>query len=81
MKVWDWMTGRLRRDISVFGAVEPFIKVMAQRKVRENGDDDDENLRDAAHESLDATTPVLVVHRISSFLSRGEIHVVFSVVG
>lgn len=27
LKVWDWMTGRLQRDIYVFAVVEPFIKV------------------------------------------------------
>jgi tRNA (guanine-N(7)-)-methyltransferase subunit TRM82 len=32
LKVWDWTTGRLQRDIDVFAVVEPFIKVNPQKR-------------------------------------------------
>ncbi|KAF9244674.1 WD40-repeat-containing domain protein [Melanogaster broomeanus] len=44
LKVWDWMTGRLQRNIAVFAIVEPFIKVKAQKRKR--GPQDDENQGD-----------------------------------
>ncbi|KIJ65081.1 hypothetical protein HYDPIDRAFT_89135 [Hydnomerulius pinastri MD-312] len=45
LKVWDWMTGRLQQNISVFAAVEPFIKVKAQKRKlgsQEDGNEDAE---------------------------------------
>ncbi|KAL4066031.1 WD40-repeat-containing domain protein, partial [Scleroderma yunnanense] len=45
LKVWDWMTGRLQRNIYVFEAVEPFVMVKAQQrrhKSQEDGDDGDD---------------------------------------
>jgi tRNA (guanine-N(7)-)-methyltransferase subunit TRM82 len=108
LKVWDWMTGRFQRNIIVFAAVKPFIKVTAQNKRRELlGENDDEepvksrggreenekrrNNASAEPEDSDIHKPlevsnttsdaVFVVRRISSFVSGGENHLVFSVVG
>lgn len=47
LKIWDWMTGKVRREIPVLHAVEPFIKVKAPKRTprrfeeggEDNGDD------------------------------------------
>ncbi|KAF9218502.1 hypothetical protein BS17DRAFT_742044 [Gyrodon lividus] len=39
LKIWDWMTGRLQRNVSVFSTVEPFIKVKAQKSKHRSQDD------------------------------------------
>ncbi|KAG2039894.1 WD40-repeat-containing domain protein [Suillus americanus] len=42
LKIWDWMSGKLLRDIDVFSAVQPFIAVKAPKKKREwKGEDED----------------------------------------
>jgi tRNA (guanine-N(7)-)-methyltransferase subunit TRM82 len=115
LKVWDWMTGRLKRNISVFTAVEPFIRVKAQTRKHGSQDDGDKGegatkgkgrrknkgkgkrhttssqepedssvqpAEDSTRTSAaGATETVFVVHRIGSFVSRSENHVVFSAVG
>ncbi|KAF7356394.1 tRNA (guanine-N(7)-)-methyltransferase non-catalytic subunit TRM82 [Mycena venus] len=49
LKIWDWMTGKVKREIPILHAVEPFIKVKPARRTprrfedgggEENGDDD-----------------------------------------
>ncbi|KAG2743233.1 WD40 repeat-like protein [Suillus brevipes Sb2] len=35
LKLWDWMNGKLLRNIDVFSAVQPFIAVKAPKKKRE----------------------------------------------
>jgi tRNA (guanine-N(7)-)-methyltransferase subunit TRM82 len=35
LKLWDWMSGKLLRNIDVFSAVQPFIAVKAPKKKRE----------------------------------------------
>ncbi|KAI9573962.1 WD40-repeat-containing domain protein [Boletus coccyginus] len=74
LKVWDWMTGRLQRNITIFAAVEPFIRVTAKRRTHELLGESDE-------EGLVKSKGVFVVRKISSFSSGGENHIVFSVVG
>ena len=107
LKIWDWMTGRLQRNITVFTAVEPFIRVTAHNKGHElPGENDDEepvksrgrragkDMRpndaspvpeDSAKKPLEVSNTtsntVFVIRRINSFLSGGENHLVFSVVG
>lgn len=108
LKVWDWMTGHFQRNIIVFAAVEPFIRVTAHNRglglLGENDDGEpvksrgrrvkNEKRRNNASvepedsevqkplEASNATSnTVFVVRRISSFLSGGENHLVFSVVG
>ncbi|KAJ7231880.1 WD40-repeat-containing domain protein [Mycena haematopus] len=46
LKIWDWMTGKVKREIPILHAVEPFIKVKpAGRTPRrfENGDEENED--------------------------------------
>ncbi|KAF8840818.1 hypothetical protein BDN67DRAFT_967996 [Paxillus ammoniavirescens] len=113
LKVWDWMTGRLKRNIGVFTAVEPFIRVKAQTRKHGSQDDGDKgegatkgkgrrknkgkgkrhttSSQEPENSSVQpagdltrtsgATETVFVVHRIGSFVSRSENHVVFSAVG
>ncbi|KIM53403.1 hypothetical protein SCLCIDRAFT_139079 [Scleroderma citrinum Foug A] len=105
LKVWDWMTGRLQRDICIFEAIEPFVTVKApkpRRKSQEDGDDggDAEDSKGKGRRkkkgkakqdtpSNDTEGPskapetetVVVVHRISSFVSDRGNHIVFSIVG
>ncbi|KAF8551355.1 WD40 repeat-like protein [Imleria badia] len=46
LKVWDWMTGRLQQNITIFPAVEPFIRVTVPNIRRELlGDDDEEPVK------------------------------------
>ncbi|KAI6149366.1 WD40-repeat-containing domain protein [Pisolithus tinctorius] len=42
LKIWDWMTGRLERNVGIFGDVEPFMMVKApkRRHKSQNGGDD-----------------------------------------
>lgn len=42
LKLWDWMSGKLLRDIDVFSAVQPFITVKAPKKKREWRDEDED---------------------------------------
>lgn len=73
------MSGRLLQDITIFPAIEPFIKVTAENKNRERlGENSEVQER---LEGPNAMSTVLVVHRISSFLASGENHIVFSVIG
>ncbi|KAJ7307093.1 WD40 repeat-like protein [Mycena albidolilacea] len=43
LKIWDWMTGKVKREIPVLHAVEPFIQVKAPkrtpRRFEEGGED------------------------------------------
>lgn len=43
LKIWDWMTGRLERNVNIFGDVEPFMMAKApkRRPKSQNGGDDD----------------------------------------
>ncbi|KAF8216772.1 WD40-repeat-containing domain protein [Mycena galopus ATCC 62051] len=44
LKIWDWMTGKVKREIPILHAVEPFIKVKpARRTPRRFEDGDEEN--------------------------------------
>ena len=105
LKVWDWMMGRLQRDIHIFEAIEPFVTVKApkpRRKSQEDGDDggDAEGSKGKSRRkkkgkakqdtpSNDTEGPskapetetVVVVRRISSFVSDRGNHIVFSIVG
>jgi len=102
LKVWDWMTGRLQRDIRILEATEPFIMVKAlkrRRKSQEDGDDEDDGevnkgkgrrkKKDKAKQDTPTEEPskaaetetVVVVRRISSFVSDKGNHIVFSIVG
>ncbi|KAK7025061.1 guanine-N(7)--methyltransferase non-catalytic subunit TRM82 [Favolaschia claudopus] len=46
LKIWDWMTGKLKREIPILEAVEPFIKVKPSRRTprrfEEGGDENEE---------------------------------------
>ncbi|KAG1728117.1 WD40 repeat-like protein [Suillus lakei] len=42
LKLWDWMSGKLLRNIDVFSAVQPFIVVKAPQKKREWKDEDED---------------------------------------
>ncbi|KAG0705553.1 WD40-repeat-containing domain protein [Suillus ampliporus] len=42
LKLWDWMSGKLLRNIDVFSAVQPFIAIKAPKKKRGWKDDDDD---------------------------------------
>jgi len=68
------MTGCLQRNIAVFAAVEPFLRVAAQKRTHGLLGENDE-------EGLVKSKGVFVVRRISSFSSGGGNHIVFSVVG
>lgn len=86
LKVWDWMTGRLRRNITVFAAVEPFIKITTKEKRRRDASLEPEDSEahkplKGSNKTFNTTAVVFVIRRISSFVSEGETHVVFSVVG
>ncbi|TFK83764.1 WD40 repeat-like protein [Polyporus arcularius HHB13444] len=41
LKVWDWMSGKLLANITVFPAVEPYIKVKAPKRRRGSDGDGD----------------------------------------
>ncbi|KAG9316239.1 hypothetical protein JVU11DRAFT_2266 [Chiua virens] len=77
LKVWDWMTGRLQRSITILAVVEPYIRKGKQRNTPSM------ELDSKVHPSSDSegADKTLVVSKIGSFLSGGEIHVVFSAVG
>lgn len=45
LKIWDWMSGRLQRNISVLAVVEPFIIVKVP-KWRRKSQHDNEGLED-----------------------------------
>ncbi|KAH7885862.1 WD40-repeat-containing domain protein [Phlebopus sp. FC_14] len=116
LKLWDWMTGRLERNVHIFSAVEPFIKVKVRKRghrTHEDAQEGDEAAKGKARrrskgkERQDsatgnegdepglvrpspseissqvsaATETVLVVRKISSFVSESENVIVFSVVG
>ncbi|KAJ7016419.1 hypothetical protein C8F04DRAFT_1202237, partial [Mycena alexandri] len=40
LKIWDWMTGKLKREIPILHAVEPFIKVKPARRTPRRFEDD-----------------------------------------
>ena len=40
LKVWDWMTGKVKYELPVWDAVEPFIVVRALKRKRGATDDD-----------------------------------------
>ncbi|KAG2346668.1 WD40 repeat-like protein [Suillus weaverae] len=42
LKLWDWMSGKLLRNVDVFSAVQPFIAVKTPKKKREWKDEDDD---------------------------------------
>lgn len=42
LKIWDWMSGKLLRNIDVFSAVQPFIAVKAPKKKREWKNEDED---------------------------------------
>ncbi|KAH7926399.1 WD40 repeat-like protein [Leucogyrophana mollusca] len=44
LKVWDWMTGSLQRNVDVFTSVQPFMKIRAprRRKNADNGGDEED---------------------------------------
>ncbi|KAI5120266.1 hypothetical protein M0805_004602 [Coniferiporia weirii] len=44
LKIWDWMEGKVVREIDIVGAVIPFVKVVREksRRMEGDGDDDDE---------------------------------------
>ncbi|KAJ7224057.1 WD40 repeat-like protein [Mycena pura] len=42
LKVWDWMGGRVKREIPILQAVEPYIKVKPARKTPQRFEDDGE---------------------------------------
>jgi tRNA (guanine-N(7)-)-methyltransferase subunit TRM82 len=42
LKIWDWMTGALKHEVSVLDAVEPFMAVRALKRKRGYDDFDDE---------------------------------------
>ncbi|KAG1728050.1 WD40-repeat-containing domain protein [Suillus paluster] len=42
LKLWDWMSGKLLRNIDVFSAVQPFIVVKPPKKKREWKDEDED---------------------------------------
>lgn len=42
LKIWDWMSGKLLRNIDVFSAVQPFIAVKAPIKKREWKNEDED---------------------------------------
>ncbi|KAF8141817.1 WD40 repeat-like protein [Boletus edulis] len=78
LKVWDWMTGRLQQNITVFPAVEPFIKVKRRISACLELEGSEVQGIEGSQTTCDI---VFVVHKISSFLASGENHIVFSVVG
>ncbi|KAJ7016266.1 WD40 repeat-like protein [Mycena alexandri] len=43
LKIWDWMTGKLKREIPILHAVEPFIKVKPARRTPRRFEDDGED--------------------------------------
>ncbi|KAJ7931724.1 WD40 repeat-like protein [Mycena leptocephala] len=52
LKIWDWMTGKVKREIPISDAVEPFMKVKpARRTPRRFEDDGDENGDDTKKKS------------------------------
>ncbi|KAH0836532.1 WD40-repeat-containing domain protein [Lanmaoa asiatica] len=114
LKIWDWMAGRLQRDVAIFAAVEPFIRITVQNgrhellgesyddagavrsrgrkenagKERQRNNVSPEPEASEVHRPLECSNKtfntsatVFVVRKISSFLSEGENHIVFSVVG
>ncbi|KAG2123847.1 WD40 repeat-like protein [Suillus clintonianus] len=42
LKLWDWMSGKLLRNIDVFSAVQPFIAVNAPKKKRDWKNEDED---------------------------------------
>lgn len=105
LKVWDWTTGRLERNVQIFDVVQPFIMVKASKRRRKLQEDDhhgdvveddkskgrqkrkgkpkqDTPSNDTEDPSKAVETEtVLVVRRISSFISDSGSFVVFSALG
>ena len=103
--MWDWTTGRLKRNIQIFDIVEPFLMAKASKRRRKSQEEDDHG--DAVEDdkgkgrrkkkgkvkqdapSNDTKDPsnavetetVLVVRRISSFISDSGNYIVFSALG
>ncbi|KAJ7117685.1 WD40-repeat-containing domain protein [Mycena epipterygia] len=46
LKVWDWMSGKVKREIPISEAVEPFIKVKPARKTPRRFEDDGDEVED-----------------------------------
>jgi len=40
LKIWDWMTGVVKHEVSVLDVVEPFIAVRALKRKRGQAEDD-----------------------------------------
>lgn len=81
LKIWDWMTGRLQQNIVIFAAVEPFIKVTKGKQQNDVSQVFEDSEIQRSLKGSSTRNVIFVVRRISSFLSGGENHVVFSVVG
>jgi tRNA (guanine-N(7)-)-methyltransferase subunit TRM82 len=51
LKIWDWMTGKVKREIPISDAVEPFMKVKPARRTPRRFEDGDENGDDTKKKS------------------------------
>ncbi|KAF7370384.1 tRNA (guanine-N(7)-)-methyltransferase non-catalytic subunit TRM82 [Mycena sanguinolenta] len=48
LKIWDWMSGKVKREIPILHAVEPFIKVKPAKRTFRRFEDGDEMNEDEA---------------------------------
>ncbi|KAJ6519092.1 WD40 repeat-like protein [Mycena sanguinolenta] len=48
LKIWDWMTGKVKRETPILHVVEPFIKVKPARRTARRYEDGDEMNEDEA---------------------------------